>query len=47
MSEGVGCLIVSPEDTVELKTIEFLLQPPYLLLYATMWESLHINSPII
>jgi hypothetical protein len=27
-SEGIGCLVVSPEDMMKLKIIEFLLQPP-------------------
>jgi hypothetical protein len=30
-SEGIGCLIVSSEDMMKLKIIEFSLQPPYLL----------------
>jgi hypothetical protein len=31
LGEGVGCLIVLPEDMVELETIELLLQLPNLL----------------
>jgi hypothetical protein len=27
-SEGIDCLVVSPEDMMKLKIIEFLLQPP-------------------
>jgi hypothetical protein len=26
--EGIGCLVISPEDVVELKAIEFILQLP-------------------
>jgi hypothetical protein len=29
--EGIGCLIVSPEDMVQLKDVKFLLQLSYLL----------------
>jgi hypothetical protein len=30
-SEAIGCLVVSPEDMMKLKTVEFFLQPPHLL----------------
>jgi hypothetical protein len=30
-SEGIDCLIVSLENMMKLETIEFFLQPPYLL----------------
>jgi triacylglycerol esterase/lipase EstA (alpha/beta hydrolase family) len=30
-SEGIGCLVVLSEDMMKLETIEFFLQPPYLL----------------
>jgi hypothetical protein len=30
-SEGIGCLVVSSEDMMKLKTIEFLLQRSHLL----------------
>jgi hypothetical protein len=30
-SEGIGCLVVSSGDMMKLETIEFFLQPPYLL----------------
>jgi hypothetical protein len=38
MGEGVGCLIVSPEDMVELEAVEFLHQLADLLRYAAMRE---------
>jgi hypothetical protein len=31
LNKGVSCLVVSPEDMVELEAIEFLLQLPNLL----------------
>jgi hypothetical protein len=31
LSEGIDCLVISPEEMVELKTIELLLQLPNLL----------------